>query len=100
MQDKGNKLACAPSKDSDQSDIKVLGYYGDRLFMRASNNLITLGGCTGWSEFFNGAWFFHVLTRIEIQKIQPFSIKKRLFFSYAHYELAIYLIDKTLRAKK
>ena len=69
--DKTNKVACAPSEDSDQpwhppSLIRVFAVRMKKdlvLIEHTAKTLIRLGGCPGWSEFSLGAqsfcWFCH-----------------------------------------
>ena len=71
--DKTNKMACAPSEDSDQpghqpSLIRVFAVCMKKAWvlsypLSAQRRLIRLGGCPGWSESSLGAqsfcWFCH-----------------------------------------
>ena len=67
--DKTNKMACAPSEDSDQPGhppilIRVFAVRMKKAWIlrlhieRTANTLIRLGGCTGWSESSLGAQSF------------------------------------------
>ena len=58
--DKTNKMACAPSKDSDPSLISLRCALNGQLrilafFKQTAKTLIRLGGCSGWSESSLGA---------------------------------------------
>ena len=61
-----NKMACAPSEDSDQPGQWVAK--DSSFLMRTAKPLIRLGGCPGWSESSLGAhsfcWFCHVVAHI------------------------------------
>ena len=66
--DKTNKMACAPSEDSDQPGhptglIRVFAVHMKKAWvlsysMNAQRRLIRLGGCPGWSESSLGAQSF------------------------------------------
>ena len=64
--DKTNKMACAPSEDSDQPGhppslnrvFAVRSVGSSAFFMRTAKTLIRLGGCPGWSESSLGAHQF------------------------------------------
>ena len=76
--DKTNKMACAPSEDSDQpghppSLIRIFAVRMKKPWvlsypLSAQRRLIRLGECPGWSESSLGAhsfcWFFHVVAKI------------------------------------
>ena len=63
--DKTNKMACAPSEDSDQPGhppslirvfvVRLMGSKGPKLSSCGQRRLIRLGGCPGWSESSLGA---------------------------------------------
>ena len=77
---KPNKMACAPSEDSDQpghppSLIRVFAICMKKAWilsypLRAQRRLIRLGGCPGWSESSLGAqpfcWFYHEVAHFRI----------------------------------
>ena len=81
--DKTNKMACAPSEDSDQpghppSLIRVFAVHNKkdwvlRYPLSAQWRLIRLGGCPGWSESLLGAksfcWFCHEAAQISVAQV-------------------------------
>ena len=87
--DKTNKMACAPSKDSDQpghtpSLIRVFAVRMKKAWvlsypLRAQQRLFRLGGCPGWSESWLGTqsfcWFCHEGAQIGVWLEVPLKMR-------------------------
>ena len=83
-------MACAPSKDSDQSGHRHEEAWALSYPLSTQRRLIRLGGCTGWSESSLGAqsfcWFCHEAAQLYCKSFQfhaqfMFTIFMRQIFS-------------------
>ena len=112
--DKPNKMACAPSEDSDQPAhpinlVRVFAVHMKKVWVeRTAKTLIRLGGCPGWSESSMGAqsfcWFCHEAAQMTSRKviwstfnnICPDSSCEKESFEPSHESMVCFVLRKLI----